>query len=60
MMYLHTGFRPSKYAMALLAAVGQGATLEEILPILQERERQCELARQSAAKRRAKKQSESR
>jgi len=59
LMYLHTGFRPSKYAMVLLGAAAQGATLEEVLPILRERERQCEVARQSAAKRRAKKQAES-
>jgi hypothetical protein len=58
LMYLHTGYRPSKYAMVLLGLVGQGATLEEILPILRERERQCEVARQSAAKRRAKKKSQ--
>jgi hypothetical protein len=58
LMYLHTGFRVSKYAMVLLGLVAQGAPLEEILPILRERERQCEVARQSAAKRRAKKQSE--
>jgi Transposase DDE domain len=55
LLYLHTGFRPSKYAMALLGAVAQGATLEEIMPILRERERQCEVARQSAARRFAKK-----
>jgi Transposase DDE domain len=58
LMYLHTGFRPSKYALVLLGAVAQGATLAEILPILRERERQCEVARQSAAKRRANKKSE--
>ena len=58
LMYLHTGFRPSKYAMALLGAAVHGATLEEILPILRERERQCEVARRSAAKRRAKTKSE--
>lgn len=57
LMYLKTGYRPSKYMISLLSLVGQGATLEEILPILQERERQCELARQSAARRRAKKNS---
>jgi Transposase DDE domain len=58
LMYLHTGFRPSKYAMALLGTAVQGGTLAEILPILRERERQCEVARQSAAARRAKKKSE--
>lgn len=53
LMYLHTGGRPSKYLFSLLSLVAGGATLEEIMPILQERERQCELARRSAAKRRA-------
>lgn len=57
LMYLKTGYRPSKYMISLLSLVAQGATLEEIMPILAERERQCELARQSAARRRAKKNS---
>ena len=57
LMYLHTGFRPSKYAFNLLSMLAQGGvdTLESILPILRERERQCERDRQSAARRRAKK-----
>jgi Transposase DDE domain len=55
LLYLHTGFRPSKYAFVLLSLVAQGAMLEEIMPILRERERQCELDRQSAARRLAKK-----
>jgi hypothetical protein len=54
LLYLHTGFRPSKYAVALLSLVGHGETLEAIMPILRERERQCEVARQSAARRRVK------
>jgi len=55
LLYLHTGFRPSKYLFVLLGQVAVGAaTLEDILPILRERERQCELARTSAATRRAK------
>lgn len=59
LMYLHTGYRPSKYLFALLGQVGMGvATLEEIMPILRERERQNELARQSAERRRKKKQQE--
>jgi hypothetical protein len=58
LLYLHTGFRPSKYAIALLSCVAQGATMEEIMPILRERERQCELERQGAARRRAKKKAE--
>ena len=60
LMYLHMHGRPSKYAFVLLGMVaGGGATLEDILPILRERERQCAVARASAAKRRAKKQTES-
>jgi hypothetical protein len=55
LLYLHTGFRPSKYAFVLLSLVAQGAMLEEIMPILRERARQCELDRQSAARRLAKK-----
>ncbi len=58
LMHLHTGYRPSKYMFALVGQVAVGAaTLDEIMPILRERERQCELARQSAARRRAKKES---
>lgn len=57
LMYLKTGHRPSKYMFALLSLVAQGATMEEILPILAERERRSELDRQSAARRRAKKNS---
>jgi hypothetical protein len=54
--YLQISGRPSKYLFALLGAVASGgATLEEILPILRERERQCALARAGAARRRAKK-----
>ena len=61
LMYLQTGGRPSKYLFVLLGLVaGGGATLEEILPILRERERQCALARASAARRRAKKRAEAR
>lgn len=58
LMYLHTGFRPSKYLFALLSQVATGAaSLEEIIPILRERERQSALARLSAARRAAKKKS---
>lgn len=57
LMYLHTGYRPSKYMFALVSQVAAGAaTLDEIMPILRERERQNELARQSAARRRSRKQ----
>jgi len=56
LMYLHTDGRPSKYLFSLLGLVAQGgATLAEIMPILRERERQCALARASAARRRARK-----
>jgi hypothetical protein len=55
LMYLHSGCRPSKYTFVLLGQVACGAaTWDEILPILQERERQRNLARNSAAARRAK------
>lgn len=58
LMYLHTGYRPSKYMFALLNQVAAGsATLEEIIPILRERERRCELDRKSRTRRAAKKQS---
>lgn len=56
LMYLHTGGRPSKYALVLLGMVAHsGASLESILPILRERERQCQRDRKSAAARRARK-----
>lgn len=59
LMYLHTGYRPSKYMFALLSQVAAGAaTLDEIIPILRERERRKELDRASAARRRAKKKAE--
>ena len=61
LMYLHTGARPSKYAMILLGLVASGGeSFETILPILRERERQCERDRQSAARRRARKKAEGR
>ena len=57
LMYLHTGYRPSKYMFALLSQVAAGAaTLDEIIPILRERERRQELDRASAARRRTKKE----
>jgi Transposase DDE domain len=56
LMYLHTGHRPSKYLFALMSQVASGGTtFDNVLPILRERERQCEVARQSAARRLAKK-----
>jgi hypothetical protein len=61
LMYLHSGCRPSKYMFVLLGQVACGAaTWDEVLPILQERERQREVERRSAAARRAKKKSASR
>lgn len=59
LMYLHTGYRPSKYLFALVGQVATGgATMKEILPILRERERRSELDRQSRARRAAKNKSE--
>ena len=56
LMYLHTGYRPSKYMFPLLGMVANGSTtLEEIMPILRERERRCALARESQRRRNAKK-----
>jgi len=56
LMYLHTGYRPSKYMFSLMGMVASGgATLEEIMPILRDRERQCTLARESQRRRNAKK-----
>lgn len=56
LMYLHTGYRPSKYMFAMLTQVAAGAvSLDEVLPILRERERRKELDRLSAARRLAKK-----
>ncbi len=61
LMYLSSDGRPSKYLFSLLGLVAQGgATLEEIAPILRRRERECALARASAARRRARKQAEAR
>jgi hypothetical protein len=59
LMYLQTGARPSKYAFSLLGLAACGAaTLEELAPILKERERRIALDRASAARRRAKKKLE--
>jgi hypothetical protein len=55
LMYLHSGAKPSKYAFSLLGLVASGAaTLEEIAPILAERERRIALE----AARRARKKHE--
>ena len=56
LMYLHMGHRPSKYLFLMMGMVANGsATLEEILPILRERERQCKLQRDRVARKRAEK-----
>ena len=56
LLYLHLDAKPSKYAFSLLTLVANGgATLEEIVPILKERERQIALAKASLARRQAKK-----
>ena len=56
LMYLHAGHRPSKYLFSLMGLVASGsATLEEIMPILQERERRNQLERDRVARKRAKK-----
>jgi Transposase DDE domain len=50
--YLHSGARPSKYAFSLLGIVASGGgTLEEIAPILAERERRIALERTRRARR---------
>jgi hypothetical protein len=56
LMYLHMGHRPSKYLFLMMGMVASGsATLEEIMPILRERERQCKLQRDRVARERAEK-----
>ena len=53
---LHTGSKVSKYSFNLLGMVAAGqAEMDEILPILERRNRQIELDRASQARRRAKK-----
>ena len=56
LMYLHTGHRPSKYLFAMMRMVASGsATLDEIMPILRERERQSKLQRDRVARKRGEK-----
>jgi hypothetical protein len=56
LMYLYTGAKPSKYAFLMLSmAANGGATLDEIMPILKERERQIAVDKASLARRKAKK-----
>lgn len=56
LMYAHSGHKPSKYAYSLLSLVASGAaTLDEIAPILAERERRAVLDRASLARRKNRK-----
>ena len=56
LMYLHTGHRPSKYLFIMMGMVANGsASLEEIIPILRERERQSQMQRDRVARKRAEK-----
>ena len=56
LMYLHMGFRPSKYLFLMMGMVSNGsASLDEILPILRERERQCKMERDRVARKRSEK-----
>jgi hypothetical protein len=56
LMYTHTQRPPSKYAYLLLGLVAAGqATMDDILPILERREHECELDRQRRARKRAEK-----
>lgn len=52
LIYHHSGRRPSKYAYNLLCLVSQGcASLAEIVPALERREREKDLERQRLARR---------
>jgi hypothetical protein len=56
LMYLQMGHRPSKYLFVMMGMVAHGsASLEEVLPILRERERQSKLQRDRVARKRAEK-----
>jgi hypothetical protein len=56
LIYLHTGRPMSKYAYNLLGLVAAGwGTIEDMLPILEQRERQCRLERERVARKRAEK-----
>jgi hypothetical protein len=58
LIYLHTQRPVSKYAYAMLSLVASGqATLENIVPILQRRERERELERQRLARKKTEKKS---
>jgi hypothetical protein len=54
LIYVQTQRPVSKYAYTMLGFVAAGrATMDDVLPILRERERQCELARQQKARKKA-------
>lgn len=56
LMYLHSGRKVSKYAYSMLCMVAGGsATLADILPILERRERERDLDRQRLARKKAEK-----
>lgn len=56
LLYLHTGRKPGKYAFSMLCLVADGsASLQEIIPILERRERERELARQRLKRKKAEK-----
>jgi len=53
LIYLHTGRPMSKYAYNLLALCANGwGTIDDVLPILEAREKECERDRQRQARRR--------
>ena len=56
LIYIHTQQPVSKYAYVMLGLVATGqATMEDILPILERRERECQLDRLRRARKRAEK-----
>lgn len=58
LMYMRTSRPVSKYAYCMLGLVASGqASMEDILPILERRERECELDRQRRARKKAEKTS---
>jgi DDE family transposase len=56
LMYIRTGRPVSKYAHSMLGLVAAGqATMEQVLPILERRERECELDRKRRERKKAEK-----
>lgn len=56
LMYVRTGRPVSKYAHVMLGLVASGrATMEDILPVLERRERECDLDRKRRARKKAEK-----